>query len=413
MKLKLLGLALTLLFALPLLGQQTVTVTGNTSYNGTTSYSGIAPYTTQLTINGLPAGCVASISGTVITITGCTVPPPPVTVTTTCPASVQVGKTVQCSATVVNATNTAVTWTSTNTTVATVNATGLVTGVGVGTTSITAVSQADTTKSNSVSLQGVQAATLVTQDVTNPLPISSGSVLVQPTSDPPIAGVGTNKLTTTTVGQTYDYSVTVPVAGAYTLSLRLCTDATSTGSSLTAHFEMPAGTHVSTPLSLAGGTQWTTLSSTQSFNLPAGKSTLRLVIDSLASGPQSTSNAGYLHWFQLTPATLVASHLVTLTWTTGIATNPGSPECQNPQCPLPAGATPCYGAADSYNLYKSSTSGSYPATPLSSISAPSTTLIDTVPSGQTVYYTVKAYKSTGCPPESAASNEVKVVSPTP
>lgn len=69
-------------------------------------------------------------------------------------ASIRVGATTQAVATVVVAGGASqnVTWTSSNTSVATIDGSGLVTGVSEGTTEITATSATDTTKSGSATL---------------------------------------------------------------------------------------------------------------------------------------------------------------------------------------------------------------------------------------------------------------------
>jgi endo-1,4-beta-xylanase len=78
---------------------------------------------------------VNGTNGTIIPVTGVTVTP------TTAP--VNVGSTSQLTASVVpsTATNTSVTWSSSNTAIATVSATGLVTGVAAGTATITVTTQ--------------------------------------------------------------------------------------------------------------------------------------------------------------------------------------------------------------------------------------------------------------------------------
>ncbi|WP_271781866.1 Ig-like domain-containing protein [Aquimarina algiphila] len=135
------------------------TFTGNVSV-GASSYASAPVGSTSITINGLVAGttydfvfralCVGGTPGvsttspivtgttsggtTTIAVTGVSVSP------TT--ASIDVGQTSNLTATVApaNATNKNVTWSSSNTAIATVNGTGVVTGVDAGTATITATS---------------------------------------------------------------------------------------------------------------------------------------------------------------------------------------------------------------------------------------------------------------------------------
>ncbi|MFA5569651.1 MAG: Ig-like domain-containing protein [Trueperaceae bacterium] len=88
-------------------------------------------------------------------VAACSPAPSVTSVTTTLGStSIMVNDTTQADATVVVAGGASqnVTWASSNTAVATVNSAGLVTGVGAGTTKITATSTTDTTKSGSATL---------------------------------------------------------------------------------------------------------------------------------------------------------------------------------------------------------------------------------------------------------------------
>jgi hypothetical protein len=247
-------------------------------------------------------------------------------------------------------------------------------------------------------------------DATNPIPTSSGSVNIQPTQDPPIKGVGVNKLSFGSVGQTYDYSMNISGAGNYIIQARLGTDAGVTAGSLNVHFECPIGTTVAA-LTLSGANQWQTVVGTKVSALASGGTTMRLVVDAL---PTPGNPSAFIHWFQVVPSAAVANHSIQLNWTAGVATPPTNPECQAPQqCPLPAGTTPCFNSALSYNLYKSQISGTY-GPPLASVSAPVTTYTDNaVAAGQTYFYRVSGVNSNDCIKESLASNEIKVIVPTP
>ena len=96
------------------------------------------------------AACEEKDDGGVIT------PPPPaevvVNIVPETVAPVTAGTTVTLFANVTGSTNQAVTWSSSNTTVADVNQSGVVTTKAAGTTTIRAVSQADNTKSDAVSI---------------------------------------------------------------------------------------------------------------------------------------------------------------------------------------------------------------------------------------------------------------------
>ena len=86
--------------------------------------------------------CIVTVTAVPVPVVGVTVSPKPV--------SLQVGGTQTLTATVTpsNADNPGVTWSSSNPSVATVNASGLVTAIAVGTATITATSAADITKQN-------------------------------------------------------------------------------------------------------------------------------------------------------------------------------------------------------------------------------------------------------------------------
>jgi len=399
-------LFLLLLFA-GVVGAQTppppqVVVTGSVPYSTSVGYSDV------VIINGLPAGCAATATGSIITISGC----PGVTVAMSCAGqtvnglvTLAVPATSQCNTTITNTNNFAVNYSSQNSAVVTVNASGLVSAVGPGTTTVTAQSQQDTTKTSLVTFT-VTGPVVITQDA-SVVAASSGNILIQATNDPTIPGVSANKLSFNTVAQTYDYNVTVTQAGNFTLQARLGTAQGVTGGSVTVHFEAPAGKNISGPLTLGGVNVWSTVASTQPFSAPTGAWTVRLVVDALPTGVTSPA---FIHWFQLTPSTVAPAHSVTLNWT---APPPAQPCNQPPQCPLPSGTQPtCFGDPASYNVYRSQTSRSYSTQPLANIQVPTTSYTDTsVVNGQTYYYKVTAYNANACQPESAATNEIAAAVP--
>jgi hypothetical protein len=287
-----------------------------------------------------------------------------------------------------------------------VDANGLVTAVGPGTTTVTAMSQQDTSKTSVVNFT-VTGPVIITQDAAV-VAASSGNIIIQTTNDPTIPGVGGNKLSFNAVAQTYDYNVTVPQSGNYTLQARLGTAQGVTGGSVTVHFEAPAGKNITGALNLGGVNVWSTVVSTQAFSAPTGSWTVRLVVDALPTG---VTTPAFIHWFQLVPSTVAPSHSVTLNWT---APPPATPCNQPPQCPLPSGTQPtCFGDPASYNVYRSQTSGSYTTQPLANVQVPTTSYTDTsVVNGQTYYYKVTAYNANDCQPESAATNEITAVVPS-
>ena len=116
--------------------------TVNTNGEVTGVKEGTATITATSVNGGTPATCSVTVIKKVVT------PDPEITVSlnqTT--AEVEVGKTVTLSATVNGSANQAVTYTSSDDTVATVDANGVVTGVKAGTVTITVTSQEDTQKS--------------------------------------------------------------------------------------------------------------------------------------------------------------------------------------------------------------------------------------------------------------------------
>jgi hypothetical protein len=256
---------------------------------------------------------------------------------------------------------------------------------------------------------GPPTPSTVTVDAANPAPVSSGAVVIQGTGDPPIPGaVGANKISFTLLNQAYDYSVNVPVAGNYTGIARLATDSNyTTGGTLTVHFEMPPGTHISGPISLNSPIDWTSVSSSQVVAFPAGTVTVRLVVDALPTSSKPTNRA-YIHWFQLVPSSSSPTHSVTLNWT---APPPQAP-CTVP-CPPPAGSPPCFDDPTAYHIYRT-TVGVPPSQAIyATVAAPITTYTDTAVTAGTSYtYHVTSYNGSSCQPESAATGDVTVSVPT-
>ena len=113
------------------------------------AFPGIAPALTS----SICFSSTATAGSATDTITFTITAPVSVSVEITSEATeVEVGSTLQLAATVLGTENTAVTWSTRDEAVATVSETGLVTGVKAGTTTITATSQADSTKSDSIEI---------------------------------------------------------------------------------------------------------------------------------------------------------------------------------------------------------------------------------------------------------------------
>src|SRR5205809_689996 len=186
------------------LSGRTVTWASSNSSVGTVNGSGL--------VTGVVAGATTITatsegqSGTSV-VTVAPVPVASVTVSPA-PASVQAGQTVQLTATPKDAngntlTGRTVTWASSNTSVGTVNASGLVTGVVAGSTTITATSEGKS---------GTSAVTVTAA----PVPVASGTV------NPATAAVF--------VGQTTQLTATPKDANGNTLTGRTITRATSPSS---------------------------------------------------------------------------------------------------------------------------------------------------------------------------------------
>ena len=153
-------------------GLGTVTWTSNDNAIATVDENG--------TITGMAAGTVtitathtsdSSVSATCSIIVKAVEQPPVQEVAVTMgqtSGEVEVSQTLQLSVSVTGATNSAVTWSSSDTTKATVDANGVVTGVAAGNVTITATSQEDTSKTATCSVTVKEAAvnTSITLDKT-------------------------------------------------------------------------------------------------------------------------------------------------------------------------------------------------------------------------------------------------------
>lgn len=151
-------------------------------------------------------GCATSLP---VSVTGLTVSP---TI-----GSIVEGNTIQLAATVLpsNASNNAVTWSSSNTAIATVNSMGLVTGITPGVVEITATTLDGGFNANSVITVTILCPSIEFQAETGT--ISSGG-----TVDSNNAGfTGTGFVNTpNTLGAWFEITVNVPTAGSYACSFR-------------------------------------------------------------------------------------------------------------------------------------------------------------------------------------------------
>jgi hypothetical protein len=248
-----------------------------------------------------------------------------------------------------------------------------------GTVTVTAHSVQDSSKSGSAAITVVSPATPIKVE-SESTTVSSGPINVQATSD---TGGG-SKLVSSQVGQTYDYHVTVPAAGVYTVSARLCNFPTGTGTS-TVHFEFPIGTDISGPVSILNATQWTTVgaASGKSVTLPAGTQTVRMVVDALATGGLQSN------WFSFTPAGGAPSS-IKLTWDPSTSA-----------------------AVVGYNIYRGTASGG-PYAKLNAAAIAASPFIDTGIGAGTFFYVATALGDPAIyasPSESLYSNEAVVSLP--
>ena len=204
-------------------------------------------------------------------------PPPPtagVTSVTVTPAnaSVGIGQTIQLAASVVadSGVSTGLDWTTSNALIATVSSTGLVTGAGLGTTTVIATSQANHARSAAVSITVTSSSVFnispanmslapgQTSNATATISLSAGqsaSDIVWTSLSPTIATVsgtcstsaGTSvcpvtgvaqgsaviQATTTVAGQTFVQTISVSVGAGASLSIQSVTEGATAGDTLT------------------------------------------------------------------------------------------------------------------------------------------------------------------------------------
>jgi unsaturated rhamnogalacturonyl hydrolase len=193
-------------------------------------------------------------------------------------AILSVGETQQLTATVspTNATNRAVTWSSSNTGVATVSSAGLVTGSGAGTAVITAkTSDGGFTAISTVTVTAVTPCTTIQNQA------ESGTYTSGTTVDSNYSGyTGTGFVNTpNTVGSYLQITVTALIAGTHDFNVRFA-NGTTTNRTVSVSVN---GTTVIASLSMAGTGAWSTWSTSAfSASLVAGTNTIRFT--ALTSG---------------------------------------------------------------------------------------------------------------------------------
>jgi hypothetical protein len=257
--------------------------------SGTGLVTGIGAGSTTITATTVDGSKIATTAITVtIAVTGVSVSPNTSSITT--------GSTQQLTATVApaNATNKSVVWSSSNSAVATVSSTGLVTGVGAGSTTIT-VTTVDGSKI---------ASTGIT--VTLPAPI-----VIEAESYSTMSGVGLfpcseggQLVGSTDVNDYMDYIVNLP-AGMYTINYRIASPysngkiqvRTTTGTFLSSNLSVP---------NTGGWSNWITISTTLTLQ-NSGIQTIRLFVSA------GTRGGSYnLNWFSITSSTSKMARIVKL-----------------------------------------------------------------------------------------------------
>jgi len=220
--------------------------------------------------------------------------------------SIIVGLSILCKGTVfpLNSTNQAVTWSSSNTAVASVNLTGNIYAASPGTAVISAIS-VDGNKVGSVNLVVVDGFPL-------PARIEAEEYAKMSGVNTETCLEGGTDVAGNDAGDWIDYRVS-PAAGLYTLDLRISSPKS------TCQIQVMSGSTVLTTVKVpnTGGWQnWSTTTST-SFNLPAGSQTIRLNV---------ISGEFNLNWIEFKkngvniPVTVVTINLNSIKITTGSTT---------------------------------------------------------------------------------------------
>ncbi len=212
---------------------------------------------------GIPGGYYPT--GAIIPVTGVTVSP--------VSAIVAVGATTQLTSTLSpgNATNTSVTWSSSNTSVATVDAGGLVTGVAAGSATITVTTQdGNKTSTSAITVNGGGSGATIPGKIEAESFSSMSGIQTETTTD---AGGGLD-VGWTDNGDYINYNVNVTSAGTYTVDFRVASPNTGT------QLQIRSGSTVLSTVTIpnTGGWQnWQTVTS-GSFSLPAGSQTIQVYV---------------------------------------------------------------------------------------------------------------------------------------
>ena len=354
---------------------KTVTYTSSNTAIATVSASGlvtaIATGTATITVKTTDGAKTATCAVTVtpIAVTGVSLSPTTV--------SIAIGATSQLAATVApsNATNKAVSYASSNTAVATVSASGLVTGVTAGTATITVTTT-----------DGAKTATCAVTVTSSASPIP-GKIEAENYSS--MLGVQTEATTDTGAGLNVgwidatdymNYNVNVATAGTYKVDFRIASTVA------TGVIQLKSGSTVlgSVTLPNTGGWQiWQTVS--MNVPLSAGVQTLQIYVPA----------GGYnLNWINFTAVTSSCTVLAsTGDFSTTISTDASNPTLTFVPAKTGMGATTCI-------LYYNTTgTGTFPGY---SVTA-NTPFRITAAAGQTVYFYYTYSLPTGGENNTAAS----------